>query len=55
LWRAAGKRAQAGDLLVPIVGKFSEGFLTPDLKQAVQLVQELGAQEPGGQPADAVR
>jgi predicted ATPase len=47
LWREAGKRASALDLLSPIVAKFSEGFLTPDLKQATQLVDELTADEPG--------
>jgi predicted ATPase len=50
LWRETGNHAQAADLLVPIVSNFSEGFLTLDLKQAVQLVQELGEAQ-----ADAVR
>jgi class 3 adenylate cyclase/predicted ATPase len=44
LWREAGKRASALDLLSPIVAKFSEGFLTPDLKQATQLMDELTAE-----------
>ena len=56
LWRGAGKREQAADLIVPIVGKFSEGFLTPDLKEAVQLVKELAADEAGNRhQADAAR
>ena len=53
LWRDTGKRAPAVDLLSPIVAQFSEGFLTPDLKQATQLVSELMADESGAaqQPA----
>jgi class 3 adenylate cyclase/predicted ATPase len=47
LRREAGKRASALELLSPIVAKFSEGFLTPDLKQATQLVDELTAGETG--------
>jgi len=43
LWYEAGRREHASLLLVPVVGKFSEGFYTPDLKQAMQLVNELGA------------
>jgi predicted ATPase len=42
----AGKREHASLLLVPIVGKFSEGFYTPDLKQAMQLVDEIGGDVP---------
>ncbi|MCW1993437.1 class 3 adenylate cyclase/predicted ATPase [Bradyrhizobium diazoefficiens] len=42
----AGKGEQATLLLTPIVGKFSEGFLTPDLKQAMQLVNDLRADAP---------
>jgi class 3 adenylate cyclase/predicted ATPase len=56
LRRDAGRRAPAADLLVPVVAKFSEGFLTQDLKQAVQLVNELGADQSGDrQQADPVR
>ncbi|WP_061027773.1 AAA family ATPase [Bradyrhizobium sp. CCH5-F6] len=43
IWLETGKREAASLLLVPVVGKFSEGFHTPDLKQAMQLVNELGA------------
>ena len=47
----AGKREQASLLLRPILGKFNEGFLTPDLKQAIQLLNELGGDVPAlGQP-----
>jgi predicted ATPase len=48
----AGKREHARLLLVPIVGKFSEGFYTPDLKQAMQLVNELGSDAPVRERAD---
>jgi class 3 adenylate cyclase/predicted ATPase len=54
LWQSAGRSEQAAELLMPIVGKFSEGFLTPDLKQAIQLVKELGA-DIDRQHADPVR
>jgi hypothetical protein len=37
---------------LPIVGKFSEGFYTPDLKQAMQLVNELGSDAPVRERAD---
>jgi class 3 adenylate cyclase/predicted ATPase len=51
----AGKREHASLLLVPIVGKFNEGFLTPDLKQAMQLVNEIGGDVRAGGQADVVR
>ncbi|GLR88420.1 AAA family ATPase [Bradyrhizobium iriomotense] len=44
LWKNAGKAGQAERLLGLIVGKFSEGFLTPDLAQGVQLLKELGTE-----------
>jgi class 3 adenylate cyclase/predicted ATPase len=43
LWRDQGKRAEARDLLAPIYGWFTEGFDTPDLKQAKALLDELAA------------
>ncbi|MBR0831010.1 AAA family ATPase [Bradyrhizobium manausense] len=46
LWRDAGKGEQAAGLLVPIVARFSEGFLTPDLKQAAQLLGDVEAGDP---------
>ena len=41
LWRDSGRPDQAADLLVAIVGKFSEGLSAPDLQQAQELVKEL--------------
>jgi class 3 adenylate cyclase/tetratricopeptide (TPR) repeat protein len=41
LWRDQGKRVQAGDLLAPIYGWFTEGFDTPDLKEAKVMLEEL--------------
>jgi predicted ATPase len=41
LWRNQGKRAEARDLLAPIYGWFTEGFDTPDLKEAKALLDEL--------------
>jgi predicted ATPase len=42
LWRDLGKRREARDLLAPIYGWFTEGFDTPDLKEAKALLEELG-------------
>jgi len=42
LRRDQGRRAEAYDLLAPIYGWFSEGFDTPDLKEARALLDELG-------------
>jgi len=42
LWRDQGKRTEARDLLAPIYGWFTEGFDTPDLKDAKALLEELG-------------
>jgi len=41
LWRDQGRRAEASDLLAPIYGWFTEGFDTPDLKEAKALLDEL--------------
>ena len=41
LWRDHGKRQQARDLLAPVYGWFTEGFDTPDLKEAKALLDEL--------------
>jgi predicted ATPase len=41
LWRDQGKRAEARDLLAPVYGWFTEGFDTPDLKEAKTLLDEL--------------
>ena len=41
LWRDVGRRQEAADLLLPIRNKFTEGFLTADVKEAVALMDEL--------------
>ena len=42
LWRDQGRREEAGDLLAPVYDWFTEGFGTPDLKEAKELLDELG-------------
>jgi predicted ATPase len=42
LRREQGRRTEARDLLAPIYGWFTEGFDTPDLKEAKALLDELG-------------
>src|SRR6516165_7168077 len=41
LRRDQGRRIEARDLLVPVYGWFTEGFDTPDLKEASALLDEL--------------
>jgi predicted ATPase len=41
LWRDQGKVRQARDVLAPVYGWFTEGFDTPDLKEAAALLTEL--------------
>jgi predicted ATPase len=41
LWRDQGRRTQARDLLAPVYAWFTEGFNTPDLKDARALLKEL--------------
>jgi class 3 adenylate cyclase/tetratricopeptide (TPR) repeat protein len=41
LWRDQGKQAEARDLLAPIYGWFTEGFDTPVLQAAKNLIDEL--------------
>ena len=41
LWRDQNKRTEARDLLAPVYGWFTEGFDTPDLKEAATLLAEL--------------
>ena len=43
LRRDQGKLNEARDLLAPVYGWFTEGFDTPDLKQAKALLDELTA------------
>jgi predicted ATPase len=42
LGREQGRRAEARDILAPVYGWFTEGFDTPDLKEAKALLDELG-------------
>jgi predicted ATPase len=41
LWRDQGRPDEARELLAPVYGWFTEGFDTPDLKQAKALLDEL--------------
>src|SRR5262249_38415840 len=41
LWCDQGRDAEARDLLAPVYGWFTEGFDTPDLKDAKALLEEL--------------
>ena len=41
LWRDQGRRDEARALLAPVYGWFTEGFDTPDLKEAKALLDEL--------------
>ena len=41
LRRARDRRIEARDLVAPVYGWFTEGFETPDLKEAKVLVGEL--------------
>jgi predicted ATPase len=41
LRRDQGRHAEARDLLAPVYGWFTEGFNTPDLKEAKALLGEL--------------
>ena len=43
LWRDQGKRDEARDLLAPVYGWFTEGFDTPDLREAKALLDELSS------------
>jgi hypothetical protein len=49
LWRDQGRHAEARDLLAPVYGWFTEGFGTPDLKEAKSLLTSWG------EPACATR
>jgi predicted ATPase len=41
LWQRQGKRREARGLLAPIYGWFTEGFDTPDLREAKALLETL--------------
>ncbi|MGO9419049.1 hypothetical protein [Roseiarcus sp.] len=43
LWRDQRRREEAHDLLAPVYGWFTEGFDTPDLKEAKALLDELAS------------
>jgi len=43
LWSDQGKRDAARELLAPVYGWFTEGFDTPDLKEAKALLDELAS------------
>ena len=43
LWQSQGKTTEAGELLEPIYGWFTEGFGTNDLREAKMLLEELAA------------
>ena len=43
LWADRGQRQRARDLLAPVHAWFTEGFGTPDLRDAEALLAELGA------------
>jgi predicted ATPase len=42
LWLDRGRRSAARDLLAPVYAWFTEGFDTPDLRQAKELLETLG-------------
>jgi class 3 adenylate cyclase/predicted ATPase len=46
LWRDVGKNKDAADLLSQVCDKFTQGFDTPDLDEAVRLRGELQALQP---------
>jgi predicted ATPase len=43
LWQQQGKCAETRALLAPICGRFTEGFDTPDLREAKALLEALSA------------
>jgi predicted ATPase len=45
-WRERGRRVEARELLAPVYEWFTEGFDTPDLKEAKALLQTLCLREP---------
>ena len=47
LLRRRGRRSEAQDVLAPVYGRFTEGFNTPVLKAASELLAEL-ASPPSG-------
>jgi predicted ATPase len=49
LWRDQGRRREASDLLAPVYGWFTEGFDTPVLQTAKDLLDELARTTSGGE------
>jgi predicted ATPase len=49
LRRDQGRRREAGDLLAPVYGWFTEGFDTPALQAAKDLLDELAGTTPGAE------
>lgn len=49
LLRDSGRPAGAAELILPVCTKFTEGFRTPDMTDAIQLMGELGIDQ-AGQP-----
>jgi predicted ATPase len=47
LWLRQGRREEAYDMLAPIYGRFSEGFQTRSLREARELLAELGSPRSG--------
>jgi hypothetical protein len=43
LWRDEGRRTEARPLLAEIYGWFTEGFDTPDLREAKSLLDQLAS------------
>ncbi len=41
LWQSQGETNEARDLLAAVYSWFTEGFETPDLKEAKALIEEL--------------
>ncbi len=41
LWQGQGRRTEAYDLLAPLYTSFTEGFETPDLREAAALLDQL--------------
>jgi predicted ATPase len=41
LWQRQGRRDEARDSLAAVYGTYTEGFATPDLVDAVELLQSL--------------
>jgi predicted ATPase len=45
LWSERGRRTEAHDLLAAIYGWFTEGFGTPDLKEAKAVLDDSGVRD----------